>query len=47
MSNFNQLEVLDRGSETQLQVGQNLNYLIQRSWSNIDHTYFVFLYDLV
>ena len=25
MSNFHQLEVVDRGSETQLQVGENLN----------------------
>ena len=28
MSNFDPLEVVNRGSETQLQVGQNLNYLI-------------------
>ena len=26
MSNFQPLEVADRGSETQLQVGDNLNY---------------------
>ena len=30
MSNFHPLEVVCRGSETQLQVGENLNYLIQR-----------------
>ena len=30
MSNFHPLEVVDRGSETQLQVGENLSYLIQR-----------------
>ena len=30
MSNFHPLEVVDRGSETQLQVGEKLNYLIQR-----------------
>ena len=30
MSNFHQLEVVDRGSETQLQVGENLKYLIYR-----------------
>ena len=29
MSNFHPLEVVGRGSETQLQVGKNLNYLIQ------------------
>ena len=29
MSNFHPLEVVGRGSETQLQVGENLNYLIQ------------------
>ena len=28
MSNFQPLEVVDRGSETQLQVGENLNKLI-------------------
>ena len=28
MSNFHPLEVVGRGSETQLQVGENLNYLI-------------------
>ena len=28
MSNFNPLEVVDRDSETQLQVGEKLNYLI-------------------
>ena len=28
MTNFHPLEVVDRGSETQLQVGENLNYLI-------------------
>ena len=28
MSNFQPLEVVGRGSETQLQVGENLNYLI-------------------
>ena len=28
MINFQPLEVVDRGSETQLQVGENLNYLI-------------------
>ena len=30
MSNFHPLEVVGRGSDTQLQVGENLNYLIQR-----------------
>ena len=30
MSNFHPLAVVDRGSETQLQVGENLNYLIWR-----------------
>ena len=30
MSNFQPLEVVDRGSETQLQVGENLNKLTQR-----------------
>ena len=30
MSNFHPLEVVDRGSETQLQVGKNLNYLTFR-----------------
>ena len=29
MSNFHPLEVVGRGSGTQLQVGENLNYLIQ------------------
>ena len=29
MSNFHPLEVVDRGSETQFQVGENLNYIIQ------------------
>ena len=28
MSNFHPLEVVDRGSETQLQVGENVNDLI-------------------
>ena len=28
MSNFHPLEAVDRGSETQLQVGENLNYYI-------------------
>ena len=28
MSNFYPLEVVDRGSDTQLQGGENLNYLI-------------------
>ena len=30
MSNFQSLEVVCRGSETQLLVGENLNYLISR-----------------
>ena len=30
MSNFHPVEAVDRGSETQLQVGENLNYLILR-----------------
>ena len=30
MSNFRQLEVVGRGSETQLQVGENLNTIPQR-----------------
>ena len=29
MSNFHPLEVVGRRSKTQLQVGENLNYLIQ------------------
>ena len=28
MSNFHPLEIVGRGSETQLQAGENLNYLI-------------------
>ena len=28
MSNFHPLEIVDRGSETQVQKGENLNYLI-------------------
>ena len=28
MSNFHQLEVVGRGSETQFQAGENLNYFI-------------------
>ena len=31
MSNFHQLEVVGRGSETQLQVGKNFLYLILRN----------------
>ena len=36
MSNFHSLEVVDRGSETQLQVGENCNDLFQRfkGWNN-------------
>ena len=30
MGNFHPLEVVDRGSETQLQVGEKFNYLIWR-----------------
>ena len=30
MSNFHPLEVVDRDSETQLQVGENVNRLIRR-----------------
>ena len=30
MSNFHSLEVVGRGSETQLQVDENLNYLFRR-----------------
>ena len=30
MNNFHPLEVVDRGSETQLQVGENYSYLILR-----------------
>ena len=30
MSSFHSLEVVDRGSETQLQVGEKLKYLILR-----------------
>ena len=30
MSNFQPREVVGRGSEAQLQVGENLNYLIER-----------------
>ena len=30
MSSFHPLEVVGRGSDTQLQVGENFNYLIQR-----------------
>ena len=32
MSNLHSLEVVDRGSEAQRQVGQNSNDLIQRRW---------------
>ena len=32
MSNFHPLEVVSRGSETQFQVGEYVNYLIQRLW---------------
>ena len=32
MSNFHSFEVVDRGSETQLQVGENENYLMGRKW---------------
>ena len=31
MGNFHPLDVVGRGSETQLQVGENLNYLIKSS----------------
>ena len=31
MSNFHPLEVVGRGSETQLHVGENLNYISYRS----------------
>ena len=30
LNNFHSLEVVDRGSETQLQVGKNLNWIIWR-----------------
>ena len=30
VSNFQPLEVVGRGSETQLQVAENINYLIKR-----------------
>ena len=30
-TNFQSLEVVDRGSETQLQVGENLNFLTLRA----------------
>ena len=30
MNKFHPLEVVGRGSETQLQVGENLNYLMER-----------------
>ena len=30
MSDFHPFEVVGRGSETQLQVGENFNYLVQR-----------------
>ena len=33
MSNFHPLEVVGRGSKTQVQVDENLNYLIQRFWA--------------
>ena len=36
MSNFYLLEVVSHGSETQLQVGENLNYLIERFMLSID-----------
>ena len=32
MSNFHPLEVVDRGSETQLQVGENLNKINSAGW---------------
>ena len=31
MSNFHPLEVVDRGSETQLQMGENLNLIMYSS----------------
>ena len=34
MSNFHPLEVVGRGSEAQLQVGENLNYLFIRVKNN-------------
>ena len=36
MSNFQPLDVVGRGSETQLQVGENLNKLTDRDNSYID-----------
>ena len=35
MGNFHPLEVVGRGSETQLQVGKNLNYPTQRSQGEV------------
>ena len=35
MSDFQPLEVVDRGSETQLQVGEKLNDLIQQDRVNL------------
>ena len=34
MSNFHPLEVVGRGCETQLRVGENLNQLNHRIWVN-------------
>ena len=34
MSNVQPLEVVGRGSETQLQVGENINYLINSSFTD-------------
>ena len=38
MSNFHPLEVLGRASETQLQVGENFNHMIQRQRVISDYT---------
>ena len=38
MSKFQALEVVDRGSETQLQVPENLNYFIFTATSRAKHT---------
>ena len=39
ISNYHPLEVVGRGSETQLQVGENLNYLIKRFCVSVGQLY--------
>ena len=41
MSNFHPLEVVGRGSETQLQVDENLNFMMQRFKGWLGHVIFI------